>query len=878
MNDDQPDPEEILKAIQKEEQQNKLGRLKIFFGMSAGVGKTYAMLEQAQHRILEGVNVLVGTVNTHGRKETEALLKDLPILPEKWVKYKDTVFEELDLEKILELKPDLVLIDELAHTNVPGSKHAKRWQDVMDILDAGIDVYTTLNVQHIESRKDIVEGVTGIQIRETVPDIILERAATIELIDLPPQDLLDRLKEGKVYLGEQSQVAALNFFKEDSLTALREIALRLTAEKVEHDLHGMLSGGRGWKTREKLMVAVSSSPSSQYLIREARRLAFELDAPWLAVHVDTGVSLSDEDQARLVNHLNLARDLGAEVITTHDLDVSNALQRIANQKSITRIVIGRTPSSRKGIFSFFRESFVDRLERENKHVDIVILRTDKVTDVYHKFLPRFTPKNTWNSYLIVCLAVIFLSILGLFIFPLVGYKSVGFIFLLGILVLTFFVGQAPIFLAAILSTISWNVLFMPPFLNPVISDYEDIVLVIIYFVTASTMGLLTTRIRKQDQFLHIREEKMERLYEIERDIANAANVEYLRLNVITRLKAIFPGEFDILVKTVDNKLNFESSLPILNDEKEKAVAMWVFQHGKLGGWSTNTLPSAEAMYFPIKFSNHTNGILVYHPKGKRPLSLDQIDFLQTVTGQIGIYLERSLFEEKVKYQDYTIQTEKLHNAIFHSLNRSFYIPLEQVMEIYRQMQTAKMDPNTFSLIEKMKNLILNVKFTADNIITISEIESGFMHFQRKMYFIKDLIDQCLVEIKPFQGDHSIEVLISSEKVCLPFDFYLMKQVVNNLLINALEHSPPAKKIQITVDVFEKEFELAVIDEGPGIPKDVLPQVFEKFYRLPGSPSAGMGLGLAIVRSIVDMHQGHIEVKSQEKGTHISIILPATIEV
>ncbi len=341
MKEERIDPDALLRAIQKEETKSKSGKLKIFFGMSAGVGKTYKMLEEAQQLHKEGQNILVGTINTHGRKETELLLQGLPLLPEKWIKYRETVFEELDLETILKRKPPLILIDELAHTNVPGSRHQKRWQDVIEILDHGIDVYTTLNVQHLESRKDLVENVSGIQIRETVPDSILERASNLELVDISPSELLHRLKEGKVYLGTQSEIAARNFFKEETLTALREITLRVAAEKVDHDLHSLLPTGKEWKTREKLMVAISPSLSSQQLIRRTRRRAFELDAPWVVVYVDTGQRLSDQDQKLLHSHLNLAQELGAEVVITHDLTIASALQRVAKQKEITQLVMGR---------------------------------------------------------------------------------------------------------------------------------------------------------------------------------------------------------------------------------------------------------------------------------------------------------------------------------------------------------------------------------------------------------------------------------------------------------------------------------------------------------------------------------------------------------
>ena len=422
MQENQPDPDEILRAIQQEESQKKLGKLKIFFGMSAGVGKTYAMLEAAQQRLKEGFHVIVGTINTHGRKETEALLQGLPIIPEKWVKYKDTVFEEMDLEAILQTKPMLVLIDELAHTNVPGSRHAKRWQDVMEILDAGIDVYTTLNVQHVESRKDLVESFAGIQIRETVPDLVLERASGLELIDIAPSELLQRLNEGKVYLGDQSKVAARNFFKEDILTALREISLRLTAEKVDYDLHRMFVQRKGWSTREKLMVAVSPSPYSQQLIRMARRRAFELDLPWTAIYVDTGKTLSDEVQTRLTQHLALARDLGAEVVVTHDLDIAAAIQRVAKQKNITQLMIGR-PSSRLPFLSFFRKSLVVRLEEEMKQLDVLMVRQDRLTRVYREIYHPSALHSQWLDYGIAALTILGLTLLAFAVDPLIGYEA-----------------------------------------------------------------------------------------------------------------------------------------------------------------------------------------------------------------------------------------------------------------------------------------------------------------------------------------------------------------------------------------------------------------------------------------------------------------------
>ncbi len=870
--ENKPDPDELLKAILKQEKEKELGQLKIFFGMSAGVGKTYAMLEEAQQKLKEGIKVIIGTVNTHGRKETEALLQNLPIIPEKWVNYKDTVFEELDLETILITKPDLVIVDELAHTNVPGSKHLKRWQDVIEILDAGIDVYTTLNVQHLESRKDVVESLTGIQIRETVPDLILERASSIELIDIPPPELLRRLKEGKVYLGSQSRLAAENFFQEENLMALREIALRFTAEKVDHDLHGMLHG-KGWKTRERLMVAINPAPSSEQLIRAARRLAFELDAPWIVVYVDTGVLLGDQDQARLNRYFNLARELGAEVLTTHEVDIATALQRIANQKDVTRLVIGRPPKRAFSFWNLFQGSLIDRLENENKHLDIVIMRQEALTNIYQRSISSYQFSSPWSAYALALAFGVAITGIGFLISPWIGYKSVGFFFLFGILILSFFVGRGPIFFAAILSAICWNFLFIPPILTPTISDTEDITLVIVYFFVAAILGVLTSRMREQELYLHRREERAERLYEIERDIANATNLQYLRLNVCSRLEHMFSGKFDILTKSLDNELILDSQLPLLKSEKEQIVANWVFKNGKVAGWSTDTLPASQGLYFPIKFSHSVVGVLVYFPKRELSFSMEETNFIETVAQQLGIYIERYVFEERINRQSYTSQIERMHKSIFHSLNRSFYVPLDDISQTIDSLKHQNTDPDLLTLINQLEQFIAKIKFTVDNIITISELESGFLPLDRRTYSLSNLVEAAVDDLKILLNGRPIDTDLPSEPHLLSFDFELLKAALKNLIVNAYDYSPPNTPILIEVEVLVNEFRLSVIDEGAGVPEAILPLIFEKFYHSPNL-SQGLGIGLAIVRAVVGIHHGCIQVQRREEGgTEFSLILP-----
>lgn len=875
VDDYQPDPDELLKAVQKEESQKKLGQLKIFFGMSAGVGKTYSMLEEAQHRFKEGVNIVVGTINTHGRQETEKMLKGLPSIPEKWVKYRDTVFEEMDLEAILEQKPTIVLVDELAHTNVPGSRHAKRWQDVIEILDNGINVYTTLNVQHIESRKDLVESITGIQIRETVPDLLLERATTIELVDLPAAELLQRMKEGKVYLGNQSRLAAQNFFKEDTLMALREISLRFTAEKVDHDLHALLSPGKGWKTREKLMVAVSPSPSSLQLIRTTRRRAFELDAAWVAIHVDIGQTLSDEDQTRLTNHLNLAQELGAEVVTTHDLDIATALNNITKQKNITQLVIGRPGAN--SIYTIFRKSLIDRLEQENKYVDLLILRKEDEAKGQSTETSSLWPsfQSPAYEYILSAIIVLSLSILSHFINPLIGYKGIGFIFLLGILLLSFFTGPGPIFFAALISTMAWNFIIIPPYFAFSMETNEDIAQTLLYFGTAFIIGMLTSHIRKQDRFLKMRENKLQHLYEIEREIANASNFQYLRLNVTARLQTIFNGQFDILTKGGNNELIFDSQLPFLRQDKEQAVAQWVFKNGKMAGWSTSTLPSAKGLYLPIRFSQSTIGILVFYPSKERLPSMDEMNFLQTATEQLGIYLERHLFEDRVVSQIYTSQVEKLQTSILSSISQEFYRPLNQIFEAIRELQPHCPDLKQAPLVHDIMQASKSLKLIIDNFISMAELESGFVHFEKKRLDIKLFVEECAEDNKLFMEDHPLVISLPEHPFFLSFDPYLMKVALKNTLMNAMLSSFPKTPLMLMGKEENGMFRLSITNEGSGISPEALSTLFEKPQQFSDLAAKGKDnrLNLAIAKYVMDIHQGRIDVQSNEKGTTFSLLLP-----
>lgn len=641
MLEERPDPDALLKAVTDEEKKVLRGRLKVFLGMSAGVGKTYSMLEDAHHQIKEGADVVVGIVATHGREDTARLLEGLEVLAPKIIEYKGTLFEELDLESVLKRKPELVLIDELAHTNIPGSRHLKRYQDVLELLDNGIDVSTTINVQHIESLKDMVETITGVPIRETVPDSILENATNIELIDLTPDALLERLSEGKVYLGSQANIAKDHFFREDRLTALRELALRFAAEKVDHELHTLYSKYERtyrWKARERLLVAVSPSPHSQKLIRTTRRLAFTLNVPWLVVYVDTGALLDDEDAQNLAKNLNLARELGAEVITTQDSDVVTAIQRVARQKNVTQIIVGRPPKT--GIFGFFEKyPLLDRLATDCSDIDVHVIRQEPISE--SKIKPLKYPHTGFGAYCMIFCYVLALTAITFFLEPHLGYRVSGFIFLLAILASSFYFRIGPLIFGSILYGLIWDYFFVPPSNAFSIFFSEDSVMMLLYLTTALVTGLLSNRERLQKEMLIKREKSAEALYDIVREIATNPSRNDVLKSIKRQIGAILHGRCELIIHDKKSDLNFDDVEGFVKDAKEKAAALWVFKNGSEAGKFSSTLPSTLNFYIPLKGHHEMMGVLAYRPHSEVPLTPDEKNFLYTVSQQLAYYLERT---------------------------------------------------------------------------------------------------------------------------------------------------------------------------------------------------------------------------------------------
>ena len=626
MTDRRPDPDALLASLHREEVRAQRAHLKIFFGMCPGVGKTYAMLRAAQQERASGTDLVVGVVETHGRIETEALLTGLTTVPRKAIDYRGTRLAEMDLEAIVQRRPKLVLVDELAHTNAPGSRHAKRWQDVVELLDAGIDVYTTLNIQHIESRADTIRQITGAAQQETVPDSVLDLADELELVDLTPETLLERLHDGKVYLGERAAAAKAGFFQDSHLSALRELALRYTAERVDRQLRQMRAGSvkqTVWRSGERLLVAVGSSPFSTQLVRWTRRMAAALGAPWLAVHIEPSVALPAEDQRLLDKNLALARELGAEVVVTHDDNIPAALVRVALQQNATQIVVGK-PRARR-LRDLFRGTVVDRLLRLGGNIDIYVVPAESERGRRRQLLTvDRSLRSSPTEYGWAAATVVAITLLAQFL-PADTYLAVGLVYLLAMILLSLRVGRGPVLATGVLSAMTWNYLFIPPRFTFAINKVEDATLFGTYFVVALVTGQLTSRIRAQAHNERLREERATALFELTRALAEADTLDDAVFAALRQADELFSANTALLLAEANGTVtpHFAGSFPL--DGKERAVAEWVFLNRRPAGRFTDTLPGSAAFYLPLVREGKAVGVLGIAVAEKRTLNLAQRD-------------------------------------------------------------------------------------------------------------------------------------------------------------------------------------------------------------------------------------------------------------
>lgn len=878
MSNDRLNPDELLSALREPEG----SFLRLFLGMSAGVGKTYAMLKAAHQKKREGRDIVVGLVETHGRAETAALLEGLEVLPRRTLSYKGTTVEELDLDAIIKRKPEIVIVDELAHTNAPGSRHKKRFQDVLELLDHGIEVYTALNVQHLESRKESVEAITQVVIRETVPDSLLERANQVELIDIAPRELLKRLKEGKVYLGDKAERAAQNFFKEDHLTALREIALRLTAERVDHDLQRFSQTSRArslWQTNERLMVAVSHSPYSEKLIRTTRRIAYNLEAPWIAIHIDNGVQLNTEDQAQLTKNLNLATELKAEVITTTDTDVVEALKRVARQKNVKQILVGR-PTRR-----WFKDlieggSLLDRLVRESLEVDVHVvsqegriyepppsIRTRKIN-----FLSK--PIHYWYTLWFMFGVAFMAAVLN----PLIGYQSIGFLFLLAVLVVGSIGAFGTVLFAASLSVLTWVFFFIPPIFTFQISVPADLALTVSFFVAAVLMGYLSHRIRSHESLIREREERTTVLYEILKDMTSSDSKDRFLPKVCERVGRLLGANCAVILASEDSSLIYDSNklYSIELDEKSKATAGWAFKSNKVAGWSTDTLGESRELYVPMQGRSSMVGVFVFRPKSTKRLNGEQELLLFSVAKQLGITLERYFIEKRLEASRRLEESERLHQTLLNSISHEMRTPLTAILGAAHALEDDKAITDT-SFVKaaalQLSHASERLNRVIGNLLDMSRLDSGVLQLKLEWEDPGDLIRSVVSKNSKILSEHRLEIELGPDLPLLKIDAPLLEHAISNLLVNAAAYSPKGTVIKLKTEISATAFILTVDDQGPGIPVPERPKIFDKFYRIPGTAAGGTGLGLSIVKSIIEIHGGTVAIADSEMGTRFKIELP-----
>ena len=885
MNEDvRADPDKLLEAIQRQEGQQKRGKLKVFLGMAAGVGKTYAMLEAARKQQSLGTDVVIGYVETHGRKDTDALTKGLPLIPRKLSEHRGVGLSEMDVDAVLARKPKLALVDELAHTNAPGSRHPKRYQDILELLDAGIDVYTSLNVQHVESRAHTVEEITGSTMHETVPDSILD-LAEIELIDISPDDLMRRLDEGKVYMPDRAAVAMVNFFREGNLTALREMALRLAAERVGQDVRDYMQVMQiqgPWKTGHRLLVAVSASPLSGQMVRWTRRLADSLDARWTAVHVESSKGLSPADEERLTKNLALARELGAEVIATADEDIVRGLLRVARQQNATQIVVGKPAYN--GIRQFFTGGwFLRRLVAESGDIDIHVVRADKGEVPRERTMFHIPEQLAWKQYLIAFGAVVVVTLLNWFLdnFTSVGYRTLALNYLLAIVLLALFVGRGPVLMSATVSALFWNYFFVPPTFTFYIRTVEDKMMFGTYFVVAVVMGQLIARFRSQEKAERRREERTTALYLLTRELADAVTLDQIVKVVVEHIRKSFDAEVAVILTEADGHLALQpyAASTLKLSEKELSVASWVFRHNQRAGQFTDNLPLSDAMHLPLSTTTGALGVVAVQLPKASPPNLEQNNLLEAFVRQAALVIDRQRLHDAAQQTRLAAESERLSKTLLDSISHELRTPIAAITSAASALgdKTLTAQPGfSDSLLAEIREAVARLNRLVGNLLDITRVESG--HVKPKMDWCEagDLVNVTLKSLRKELSGHKVETVIVPQIPLVRMDFVLMEQALTNLLLNAAFHTAAGTTIQLSAGVEKGELALTVADNGRGIPPESLPKIFDKFYRAPGALTGGTGLGLSIVKGFVEAQGGRVSAENRPGGGAVfTLYLPIT---
>jgi two-component system sensor histidine kinase KdpD len=876
--DNRPDPDKLLTHVQAEEKRRLRGRLKIFFGYAAGVGKTYAMLEAAHQRKAEGVDAVVGYVETHNRAETESMLQGLELIPRQTITYRNIQLPEMDIDKILARNPQLVLVDELAHTNAPGSRHGKRYQDVDELLAAGIDVYTTLNIQHLESLNDVVAQITGTRVRETIPDSVIDEVTDIELIDLPTEELLNRLKEGKVYVPEQAGRAIEKFFRQGNLTALRELTMRRAAERVDDQMLTYMETRAipgPWPAGERLLVCISPGAVSERLIRTARRLADELKAEWYAMYVETPdqAGMSTDQRDRLYRMLRLAEDLGAKSVSLPGHSVVETITDYARSHNVTKIIIGK--SRRSHWYELVRGSVADQLIRQSGQIDVYFVNSEAQPST-NQTERVWQPHHPWRRYLWSIALVAATTGICALVAPYISPTNLVVIYLLSTVVAAIFLGRGPAVLASFLSVAAFDYFFVPPQLTLAVTDTEYILTFFGLLAVSLVISYLTAQVREQADAAQRREVQTAALYELGHDLTATVGLEAVAATIIDHISQVFSREVAIFLPESEKLKLYKASQGLLVAENELAVATWAFEHGQIAGRGTDTLPDASMHYQPLKTTHGVIGVLGVKPASPNSyMSPDQRRTLDAFVNQVALAIEGARLAEQARQSELLEATEKLQTALINSISHDLRTPLVSItgaLSSLEEVGPALDEEVRRSLIETAREEAERLNRLVGNLLDITRLEAGAMRLHREACDVQELIGSSLEQIGSPLKNRQVKAEISPKLPLVNLDFVLFSRVLVNVIDNALKYSPPDKPIDIKARVFKHTLEITVADRGEGIPEDDLEHIFDKFYRVQRPDNvSGTGLGLSICKGIVEAHGGTIRAENRRGGGAIIIV-------
>ena len=870
-----PDPDRLLQQVQQDEARARRGKLKIFFGASAGVGKTYAMLAAARAAQAQGATLMVGLVETHGRADTEAMARDLPRLSLKAVPYRDRVLQEFDLDAALawarQHADPLVLLDELAHSNAPGSRHPKRWQDVEEMLDAGIDVWSTMNVQHLESLNDIVSGITGIRVWETVPDRLFDEADEVVVVDLPPDELLERLKAGKVYLPAQAERAAGNFFRKGNLLALRELALRRTADRVDDEMQAYRrrsSVQRVWPNREALLACVGTGEQGDKVVRACARLAAQLEVPWHAVHVETPTvhRLPEARRETALRVLKLAQELGATVATPAAPEAGAALVRYAREHNLSRLVIGRARRRWP-----WQHSPAERIAALADDLDVIQVALPAAPRSATPAEPAVTASGElpWRGYAAAVAACV-LTALGAT--PLLGrleLTNIVMIFLLAVVGVGWVYGRGPAVVAAFLGVALFDFSFVPPRFTFAVSDAQYLVTFAVMLVVALVIGQLTAGLKVQAEAATQREHRMRGLYEMSRDLSAALLPEQVAEIGGRFLGAEFGARSTLLAADENDRL-----VPLSGGsaDVDEAVAQWAFDRGEPAGFGTDTLPASTCLVLPLKAPMRLRGVLAVQPADRQTLGPDPRRLLETCASLLAISLERIHYIDVAQKSTVQIESERLRNSLLSAISHDLRTPLAALVGLADTLQMTQppLSPPQQQVAASIRDSALRMNSMVDNVLDMARLQAGAVPMRRDWQPLEEVVGSALAACAPSLQGRPIHVRLADDLPLLSLDAVLFERVLVNLLENAAKYTPAGSAIDIEAVATSDLVTIHVDDHGPGLPPGREDTLFDKFERgAKESATPGVGLGLAISRAIVQAHQGRIHAENRLRDAEVT---------